>query len=70
MPAATLHSLDDVRVALPAKLGAQGLSMGPISTRVLLRTGASLKAPRADQNSDPVVVAKVIAALIEMGYQL
>jgi hypothetical protein len=70
VPAATLRSLDEVRVALTAKLGGQVLSIGPISTRVLLRTGASIKAPRPDQNTDPAVVAKVVAALTDMGYPL
>ncbi|WP_155859297.1 hypothetical protein [Cellulomonas sp. KRMCY2] len=70
MSAATLHTLDDVREALNITLGANTASLGPISTRVLMRTGASIKTPRPDQNADQVLIGKVVTALAEMGYPL
>jgi hypothetical protein len=68
--AATLRTLDEVREALSSKLGANTASLGPISTRVLMRTGASIKTPRPDQNTDTALIAKAVAALAEMGYPL
>ena len=70
MSAATLRTLDEVREALNVRLGANTASLGPISTRVLMRTGASIKTPRPDQNADTALIGKVVAALAEMGYQL
>jgi len=67
---AALRSLDEVRDALTAKLGAQTLRLGPVMTRVMLRTGASLKVPRPDQNRDQAVITKVVAALADLGYPL
>jgi hypothetical protein len=65
-----LRTLDDVREALNIHLGAKAVSLGPISTRVLMRTGANIKAPRPDQNADAALISKVVAALAEMGYPL
>lgn len=70
MSAATLRTLDDVREALNIHLGAKAASLGPISTRVLMRTGANIKTPRPDQNADAALISKVVAALAEMGYPL
>ncbi|MEV8508658.1 hypothetical protein AB0368_28055 [Actinoplanes sp. NPDC051475] len=39
-----------------------------VSTRVLLRTGVSLREPKPAQNSDAGAVTKVRAALADMGY--
>jgi hypothetical protein len=70
VPQRTMRTLDDVRAALTTRLGSNALSLGSISTRVLLRTGASLKAPRPDQNTDSALVATVMEILAEMGYEL
>ncbi|MEU7908600.1 hypothetical protein [Actinoplanes sp. NPDC049118] len=40
-----------------------------VSTRVLLRTGVSIRDPKPAQNADAAVVTKVRAALADMGYQ-
>ena len=37
-------------------------------TRVALRTGADIRAPRPDQVADPSVVRDVLAVLDRMGY--
>ncbi len=44
------------------------IALNSIATRVLLRTGVNILAPRND--SDPAAVAKVWAALVEMGYRI
>jgi hypothetical protein len=61
-------SLDDVFMALQAALGGNQLSLGPVVTRVLLRTGVNLKAIRPDQAGDPAVITKVCGVLADMGY--
>jgi len=63
-------SIDEIREVLLARLGTNTVSLGPISTRVLLRTGVSLKTPRPDQNRDATAIANVIAALADMGHRL
>jgi len=63
-------SIDEIREALLARLGTNAVSLGPISTRVLLRTGVSLKTPRPDQNRDSAAIANVVAALADMGHRL
>jgi hemoglobin-like flavoprotein len=45
-------------------------ALGSILTRVALRTGADLRAPRPDQRTNPAVVANVVAVLQVMGYVL
>jgi len=62
-------TLDQVGAALLARVGSE-LSLRPVSTRVLLRTGVNLRAPRPDQVSDRASIAKVIAVLAEMGFPL
>jgi hypothetical protein len=39
-----------------------------ISTRILLRTGVSIRQPKPGQNADAGAVTKVRAALADMGY--
>lgn len=39
-----------------------------VCTRVMLRTGVDLRAPRPEQRQDPVVIAAVIKNLMLMGY--
>jgi len=63
-------SIDEIRETLVARLGSNTISLGPISTRVLLRTGVSIKAPRPDQNRDATAIANVVAALADMGHRL
>ncbi len=66
MPASSLESL---RTALLAQLGGNELALGPVCTRVLLRTGVNLKTPRPDQTGDRVAIDKATAALADMGYR-
>lgn len=62
-------SLDEVLDLLRSKYFAgDERAVGAIVTRVALRTGADLRAPRPDQRTDPVVIANVIAVLRVMGY--
>jgi hemoglobin-like flavoprotein len=64
-------SLDEVLMDLRARYfpdDARGLES--ICTRVTLRTGADLRAPRPDQDTDPGVLADVLATLMIMGYSL
>ena len=70
MPQATAVSIDDLFAELAKRMADNPLSVGPIVTRVLLRTGVSLRNPRPDQAKDPVAIAKVTAVLAELGYPL
>ena len=70
MTQATAVTIENLFAGLNRQLADKPLSLGPIVTRVLLRTGVSLRNPRPDQAKDPVAVAKVIAVLTEMGYSL
>jgi hypothetical protein len=70
MPVATVASLDDVLAGLKIRLGGNDLSLRPICTRVMLRTGVNLRDPRPDQRSDPALVGACVAALSEMGFPL
>lgn len=66
-----LGSLTEVFTQLRAQhLAANELTVSPVCTRVMLRTGANLRAPRPEQERDPAVIAKVMACLAEMGYPL
>lgn len=64
----SLRNLDEVAAVLLSSVG-QAV-FGPVSTRVLLRTGVSLRSPRPDQMADPATVAKVVSTLADMGYRL
>jgi hypothetical protein len=44
-------------------------SFSAVITRVLLRTGVSLRNPKPEQAGDPATVAKVAGVLAEMGYR-
>lgn len=70
MSVATVGSLTDVLTRLRQQLGSNELSLGPICTRVALRAGVDLRAPRPDQDRDPALVAAVVTALSEMGFAL
>jgi hypothetical protein len=68
---APVSSLDDVLTELRDRYFAtdpRGLEA--ICTRVMLRTGADLRAPRPDQRQDAAVIADVLAVLTVMGYAL
>jgi hypothetical protein len=64
-----ISSIDDVLAQLRTTL-ASDLALGPLCTRVMLRTGVNLRAPRPDQLRDAALVGKVISTLSEMGYPL
>lgn len=64
----SLQDLDEVATSLQSSVGPA--VFGPLASRVLLRTGVSLRKPRPDQLTDPVAVAKVVAALADMGYRV
>ena len=64
MPMATL---DEVLANLRRQLG-NDLSLGPVCTRVMLRTGVNLRSPRPDQVGDGALLSKVVSTLGEMGY--
>jgi hypothetical protein len=67
--AASSASLDDVFEALRARYFADDdRGLDAICTRVMLRTGADLRAPRAHQRTDPTVISEVLTALMVMGY--
>lgn len=71
VPAAALASLDEVLAQLRTKhLAGNDLRLAPVCTRVMLRTGVSLRTPRPEQGRDPAVITKVLACLAEMGYPL
>jgi hypothetical protein len=64
-------SLEEILVLLRTKhLAGNELKLAPVCTRVMLRTGVSLKSPRPEQVHDPALIAKVLGCLSEMGYPL
>jgi hypothetical protein len=64
-----ISSLDDVLVSLRRQVSGD-LALGSLCTRVMLRTGVNLRAPRPDQQADRAVVGRVLSTLTEMGYAL
>lgn len=42
--------------------------LNAVCTRVMLRTGADLRNPRPEQNTDPIVINEVLESLLVMGY--
>ena len=62
-----VSTLDDVLTSLRRQLDTD-LSLGPVCTRVMLRTGVNLRSPRPDQVGDGALLARVLATLQEMGY--
>jgi hemoglobin-like flavoprotein len=68
---ASLLSLDDVLTQLRNRYFADDdRGLESICTRVMLRTGADLYAPRPDQRQDAAVITDVLTALTIMGYVL
>jgi hypothetical protein len=65
--AVTVAAVSDLAKGLQAQLD-NPAKFTAVSTRVLLRTGVSLREPRPDQDRDPALVTKVRDALAEMGY--
>jgi hypothetical protein len=70
MTTATLPTITAIVETLTRRLEKDGLSLGPVSTRVALRTGVSLRNIRPDQMKDPALIQKVLEALSEMGFKL
>lgn len=65
----TATSLDEVLQQLRSAYFADNeRGLGAICTRVMLRTGADLRAPRPEQRTDPVVIAQVLESLLLMGF--
>jgi hypothetical protein len=69
MATTTATNLSDLALALERHLGNHA-SFSAVSTRVLLRTGVSLRNPKPEQIYDHAVVARLSTALAEMGYRL
>jgi hypothetical protein len=67
MATATLASTDDVLAGLTRHFQGNDLSVRPVCTRILLRTGVNLREPRADQRTDASLIARVCAELQAMG---
>jgi hemoglobin-like flavoprotein len=57
--------LDDLRSRY---FPADGRALDAVCTRLMLRTGADLRAPRLEQRHDPVLIAEVMNSLLLMGY--
>jgi hypothetical protein len=68
MVATTVSRLTDLGGRLERQLH-NPASYRAVVTRVLLRTGVSIREPKPGQNDDQVLVAKVAAVLAEMGYR-
>jgi len=64
-----VQSLDQVLTGLRSHL-TNDLALGPVCTRVMLRTGVNIRTPRPEQVRDAALVAKVVATLGDMGYAL
>ncbi|HWJ24257.1 MAG TPA: hypothetical protein VNS52_18005 [Gemmatimonadaceae bacterium] len=64
-----MKSLDDVQRALRTRVSSDD-ALKLLTTRVFLRTGVNLKQVRPEQNTDSVVVARVIGALAAFGHPL
>ena len=69
-PTTTVATVTDAFEALKRELGPNSLALGPICTRVMLRTGVNIKEPRPDQVRDAALVTKVLGALADMGHRL
>lgn len=67
MRMAALTTLGDVVAGLERSFGPQSPALVPVLTRVALRTGVDLRAPRPDQDEDPALVARVLDVLTGMG---
>jgi hypothetical protein len=68
---ATLSSLEAILSQLTSKhLGGNQLSVAPVCTRVMLRTGVNIRSPKPEQQHDRAVIAKVLDTLAEMGYPI
>jgi hypothetical protein len=70
-PLGAVHSLNEILERLRSTYFRENeAALGPICTRVMLRTGANLRAPRAEHMSDPAVIAHVLESLMLMGYTI
>lgn len=64
-----MTTVTELAKTLENKLG-NPTSFRSISTRVLLRTGVSLRDPAPEQDRDAQVVTRLRQVLTEMGYQM
>lgn len=68
-PLAVRATLGDVFEALRSgPFAGNPRALDSVATRIALRTGADIRYPRLDQQSDPDLVATVLSALSRMGY--
>lgn len=63
-----LMSLDLILDHLRRYFSGQDRALNSVCTRVMLRTGADLRAPRPEQRFDPVVINEVLECLLLMGF--
>lgn len=68
MATTTVTSLTEVAGRLEQQLNP--VSFKGLATRVLLRTGVTLRPPKPAQDRDPASVRSVTDALNEMGYRV
>jgi hypothetical protein len=61
--------LERIRNGLLSQLGSDS-KFSFINTRLILKTGISLRDYTREEARDPVVVARVVVALAEQGYNL
>lgn len=65
--AVTFPSIEAVLTRLRNELGSE-LLLGPVLTRVTLRTGVDTRKPRPDQAHNVDAIKNVVGALNDMGY--
>jgi hypothetical protein len=65
-----LPDLDAIRRALMQRLNEDAASFTLLNTRLILRTGVSLSQINPRNSSNPQLVARVLAALGDMGFSL
>jgi hypothetical protein len=64
-----MTSLEQVRIALVAKLGSED-KLALLNARLILRTGVNLSSIEPKHARDAGRISKVVAALREMGFDL
>ena len=70
MATATITTTDEILRGITRHFNGNDLSVRPICTRLLLRTGVNLRDPRADQRSDAALLARVVSELAAMGISI
>jgi hypothetical protein len=61
--------LERIRSKLAAQLGSDS-KFSFVNTRLILKTGISLRDYKPEEARDPAVIAKVVDALAEQGFKL